>query len=153
MLISHIIEDLQELRSELRSLTQHFITFQNEYTDEEVPIFSELWREMLWEHLSFQDDSGNWYGLFTFVEDEDDIPQATIALQNPDVLANYVEMFKTYVSTEKTQEEVVALLKQSDEIISKINNIASEYKLGVLGFESDLFLGFDRVHYESSRCW
>lgn len=157
MLISEIIDKLQELRSEIKFLAKDFKVNELDYSGSDVVPFSDTWYYYVQDNTGFVNTDSEYYSFSTFIaEDEDELVELEKAkkyLEDPEVLAEFKENFETYISEVLTVEQAVKNTKKAWELQRQVTDLASEYNLTAIGFETDLFLGFDSVHYESSRCW
>lgn len=154
MLISEIIERLEELRSEYFHFSRNFKELENQYSGNDMAFLSDEWRDHINDLTDFRDENNNYYSFLSFTEgDQEEINLATKALQDPEIAKAYQENFELYVTDTRTHEEAVLYVEKGYEVIRKINEIASENRLSDIGFQTEIFLGLDTVHYESSRCW
>ena len=154
MLISEIIEELQDLRSEYAHIASQFNEVENDYSSRTLPFLSDEWSDFVYDKTSIQLENGDWVSPYSYDEDdEEEVKQVEAIRQNPELFAEYEENFKTYISSKLTEEEADKLVKKAIKVINKVSDLAREHGLGDIGFESDIFLGLDSVHYESSRCW
>ena len=157
MLISEVIEQLEELRSEYKYIASNFKTVENKYSYNEEGFLSDGWWDTIHELTTFRDEDGDWYSFLTFVKSESDskdiIKAQRVLDSHPVILQEFNDNLETYISESLTVAEAATLIEKGFSVIRKVNDICSEHNLGRIGFESDIFLGLDSVHYESSRCW
>ena len=157
MLISEIIDKLQELRAEIKFLAKDFVINELDYSGCDAVPFSDTWYDYVQDNTGFVNTDTEYYSFFTFIAEEEDelaeLEKAKKYLEDPEILAEFKENFETYISEVLTVEQAVEKIRKAWAIQRQIADLASEYNLTAIGFETDLFLGFDSVHYESSRCW
>ena len=157
MLISEIIEKLQELRSEIKFLVKDFVVTELDYSGLDAVPLSDAWYYHIQDKTEFVNTDKEYYSFTTFItENEDDVAvleKAKKYLEDPETLATFQDSFETYISKELTIEQAVTNIQKAWEAQKQIEELASEYDLASIGFNIDLFLGFDSVYYESSRCW
>ena len=157
MLISEIIDKLQELRSEIKSLASGFKVNELDYSGCDAVPFSDTWFDYVQENTNFVNTDTEYYSFLTFVtmneDDEEELAKAKEYLNDPEILEKFKESFKTYVSETLSADQAAEYTSRAWNLQRQITDLASEHDLPSIGFETDLFLGFDSVYYESSRCW
>jgi histone deacetylase complex regulatory component SIN3 len=157
MLISDIIDQLQELRAEIRHLAKDFKINELDYSGCDAVPFSDAWYDYIQDNTGFVNTDTEYYSFFTFIANEEDelaeLEKAKEYLKDPEILSEFQENFETYISDVLTVEQAVENTKRAWALQRQITGLASEHNLPSIGFETDLFLGFDYVYYESSRCW
>lgn len=157
MLISDIIDKLEELRAEIKFLAKDFVVNELDYSGCDAVPFSDTWYDYVQDNTGFVNTDTEYYSFFTFIAKEEDelaeLEKAKKYLEDSEILAEFKENFETYVSEVLTVEQAVEYTQKAWDIQRQITDLASEHNLASIGFETDLFLGFDSVYYESSRCW
>lgn len=151
MLVSDIIDKLQELKSDYLHLSR---SFKDRYGHWGLERFlSDNWFESVSEHTSFKVTDGDWYSLFTFVDgDEQDKEIAMQYLKdNPNVEENFYLALDNV--SDKSFEEIIALIKQGQKILEDVGNALHSSGLTQVGMTTDGYLELEAVYYESSRCW
>lgn len=149
MNISEILEALEKLQSEHAKITVKYKDL--DLYDREIPAFAEYW----YEHVADF--------FLPFVGFEETIPlyevldkdnyEEYVLDEDSEEHQEVIEEFRRAVPSPITIQEFIEDLRASSKIEIEIEKISSENQLHRLNFDKDVFLGFDSLYYESSRCW
>lgn len=149
MTISEILEVLEKLRMEHAKITVKYKDL--DLYDREVPAFAEYWYEhvadLFLPFVGFE-DTVPLYEVF----DKDNYEEYVLD-ENSEEYQEVIEEFRRVVPSPITIQEFIEDLRASSKIEIEIEKISAENQLHRLNFDRDVFLGFDRLYYESSRCW